>query len=58
MIRRRGEKESRDKEERRRAERVHLDVLSRQFSNNYVLSLCIMLIFRLLGVMPTFGFDI
>ena len=47
VIRRRGEKESCDKEERRRAVarrravRVHLDVISRFFFSNYVPSLCI-----------------
>ena len=60
---REGEKKGCDKEELRRdveqggelAGRVHLDVTSRQFSSNYVPSLlCIMLIFRILGVMTTF----
>ena len=64
MIRRRGEKESCDKEERRsavarmRAVRLHLDVISGQFSSNCVLSLCVMIILRFLRVMPTFHFNI
>ena len=43
---------------RMRAARVHLDVIGRKFSSNYVPSLSIILIFRFLGVMPTLCFDI
>ena len=52
VIRRRGEKENCDKEERRRAVarrravRVHIDVISKQFSSNYLSSLCSMVILR------------
>ena len=60
VIRRRGGKESCDNGERRRAAsrrraiRVRMDVMSRKFCSNYVVSLYIMLIFRCWGVMPTF----
>ena len=65
VIRRRGEKESCDKGEMRSkscgkeesCKSASRDVISRQFSSNYVLNLCIMLIFRFWGVMPNLCFD-